>query len=150
MNAKIWWSILLALGVCACSGRVPEQKHYVLHTNPAVGGVDVIASETASALKLKTSKANFTMQGGAVSHNIELYGHGFSISIQSSADQQCYSPENKRMTFDRGLYDVNIARTGFLPGRSLIKEMADALSARASQHGATLTDQKVQCGPGKG
>ena len=151
MNVKRWWAVLLALAVCGCYGRVHEQKHYVLHTDPSKGGVDVIASETAAALNLKTSVANFPTQGGAATHNIELYGHGFSIFIQSAADQQCYSPDpNRRMTFDMGLYDVNIAKTGFLPARSLIKEMADVLSARASEHGATLTDQKVQCGPAKG
>lgn len=140
------WFALLALGVCACTGRVPGQAVYLLYTGGMRGDVDAIASEVAADLHLKTSVATFPMEGGAVSHNIELYGGGFSIFIHSAADQQCYS-EDKTIRFNKKIYSVIIAKTSFLPHRSRVKEMAKAVSLHATQRGAKLTGEKAQCPP---
>jgi hypothetical protein len=140
------WIIFLTLGVCSCSGKISEQKHYILFTDPARDEIDAIASETAIALNLKTSVANFPTMGGGKTHNIELYGRGFSIFIQSAADQRCYSRDQiRKSTYKSGIYDVNIAKTGIFLGRPMVNEMAGVLSVKASRHGATLTSRDIHC-----
>jgi hypothetical protein len=146
-HARRSLGIILMLVACGCSRRVPEQKSFKLYTDvSAHGSVDLIARGTAETLHLKTSVADLPIEGGAVSHDIELYGHGYSIFVLSADDQQCYVPGvPRRPTFNKGLYDVTIARTGFLPDRSHVREFTAALSRQAIAHGGHLTERQPEC-----
>lgn len=140
---------LLACASCSAERR-PEQKNFKLYTNgQSPDEVQTLARETAAALSLKISAATFLMEGGALSRHLELYGHGFSIFIQSAPDQQCYTPDRQPISFHRGIYDVTVARTGLSLGHSRITELSAVLAETAKRHGTILTDKPVRC-PGGG
>jgi hypothetical protein len=107
--------------------------------------LDAFIDDTQSALRLSKIVSDLPVSG-EVAHHVELYGAGYSIFVINAPDQRCYvSGLPTKITYNKGIYDVVVARTGLLPPKAQISEIVGVLEGRAHVHGVRLSTQDEAC-----